>query len=162
MGWRNMYAQEIIKKYPHKKGAELGVLTGENAVSLLNSLPGLEKLYCVDKWGNADRMIEYIKNIKPYQKRVKTLWMRSSEAHVFVENRSLDFVFIDASHAYTSVITDIVCWAPKVKIGGIVSGHDYIDYKAKGEKSTYDVMGAINKVYPNANIRGTIWWVINE
>ncbi len=37
----------------------------------------------------------------------------------------LDFVFIDADHSYEAVLADIEGWRPKVKAGGILSGHDY-------------------------------------
>ena len=155
MGWRDDYAIEVISSHPHKRGAELGVLRGENSVALLKHLPKLEILYCVDHWNNVNGMINYLKNIEPYQKRIKTLWMKTTEAHVFIEDNSLDFIFIDASHMYRSVIADIVCWVPKVKIGGLISGHDYMSTK-------YDVREAVNKIFPRANIRGEIWWLIKQ
>lgn len=34
-------------------------------------------------------------------------------------------VFIDARHDYESVANDIKLWSPKVKIGGVLCGHDY-------------------------------------
>jgi hypothetical protein len=37
----------------------------------------------------------------------------------------LDFVYIDANHEYEHVLEDVRAWAPKVRAGGIVSGHDY-------------------------------------
>lgn len=41
------------------------------------------------------------------------------------EDASIDFVFIDADHVYQSVRNDVLAWLPKVKPGGIISGHDY-------------------------------------
>jgi predicted O-methyltransferase YrrM len=49
----------------------------------------------------------------------------STEAATQFEDRSLDFVFIDASHEYRKVNLDIDAWLPKVKAGGILAGHDY-------------------------------------
>jgi len=44
-------------------------------------------------------------------------------------DRSLDFVFLDADHAKTSVLKDLDAWWPKVKPGGILAGHD-IDWES--------------------------------
>ena len=154
MNWRENYAK-FIGNYPHKCGAEIGVLQGNNAAVLLKTLPDLKMLYCVDHWGDVDNAIKYLESIKPYQNRVKTLWMQSVEAPMFIENESLDFIFIDASHVYRNVITDIVCWTPKIKIGGIISGHDYRSNK-------YNVKGAVDKLFPNANIQGEIWWITKQ
>ncbi len=41
------------------------------------------------------------------------------------EDGTVDFVFIDADHEYDSVVKDIKSWLPKMKKGGIISGHDY-------------------------------------
>jgi hypothetical protein len=37
---------------------------------------------------------------------------------------SLDFVYIDANHAYEYVYADLRAWYPKVRIGGVLAGHD--------------------------------------
>lgn len=37
----------------------------------------------------------------------------------------VDFVFIDGDHAFRSVRRDVAAWWPKVKEGGVISGHDY-------------------------------------
>ena len=36
-------------------------------------------------------------------------------------------MYIDARHDYESVKEDLEHWLPKVKLGGIVAGHDYVD-----------------------------------
>lgn len=38
---------------------------------------------------------------------------------------SVDFCFIDADHAYESVLADLGAWWPKVRPGGTIAGHDY-------------------------------------
>lgn len=38
---------------------------------------------------------------------------------------TLDFAFIDADHSYEACKEDLELWAPKVRAGGIVAGHDY-------------------------------------
>jgi predicted O-methyltransferase YrrM len=41
------------------------------------------------------------------------------------EDDSLDFVFLDGDHRYECVKADIQAWLPKMKVGGILAGHDY-------------------------------------
>jgi hypothetical protein len=53
----------------------------------------------------------------------------SVEAAKAIPDRSLDFVYIDANHRYEYVVADLAAWSPKVKVGGIVSGHDYKKFK---------------------------------
>ena len=57
----------------------------------------------------------------------------SEEASNAVPNEGLDWVYIDADHSYESAKKDISIWMPKVRKGGIVSGHDYIkNYSVSG------------------------------
>lgn len=50
--------------------------------------------------------------------------MSSKEAAATFEDRSIDFLMIDASHKYNDVVADIKAWWPKMKLGGIISGDD--------------------------------------
>jgi predicted O-methyltransferase YrrM len=49
----------------------------------------------------------------------------SVEAANGFEDAALDWVFIDANHTYEAVLADILAWAPKLKDGGLMSGHDF-------------------------------------
>jgi hypothetical protein len=42
----------------------------------------------------------------------------------FADN-SLDFVYLDGNHTYDFVKQDLNAWYNKVKVGGILAGHDY-------------------------------------
>ena len=64
--------------------------------------------------------IKKLNNIEP----IKSISWEASEGF---NNASVDFVFIDADHTYSSVKKDIQSWLPKVKKGGIISGHDYFN-----------------------------------
>ena len=47
-----------------------------------------------------------------------------------VPDQKLDFVFIDADHRFEAVVADIRAWLPKVKVGGVLAGHDWCTYES--------------------------------
>lgn len=48
------------------------------------------------------------------------------EALKFPDN-SLDFVYLDARHDYEGVKEDLHAWWPKLKPGGVMAGHDFVE-----------------------------------
>jgi len=158
-------------------GAEIGVFRGENVISLLTHIPWLKKLYCIDMWKEYDEYNKELKNnfpdtkltleeefnnfkktVAPFSNRVEILRMNSIKAANLIEDDSLDFVFIDGNHEYNSVKNDIMAYIPKIKVKGILSGHDYIRFKGEPEHR-YEVKKAVDEIFPSKNIEGTIWWV---
>lgn len=57
--------------------------------------------------------------------RREVIKRRSPDAAKAFADRSMDFVFIDADHSQEGCEADIKAWAPKVKKGGYLGGHDY-------------------------------------
>jgi predicted O-methyltransferase YrrM len=49
----------------------------------------------------------------------------SRQASFAFDDKTLDFVMIDASHDYEDVYDDIVAWTPKLRPGGMLAGDDY-------------------------------------
>lgn len=120
-------------------GVEVGTFKGEYSKDILQRWNGT--LFMVDVWNHlGDEYIdasnhknfeggvygECIKNIQGYEDRGIMLRTNSKTASSFFEDDSLDFVYIDANHAYEYVKEDLELWYPKVKSGGFVMGHDYI------------------------------------
>ena len=66
----------------------------------------------------------------------------SADAAKTVPDDSLDFVYLDARHDFNGVFEDLSVWWPKLKMGGILAGHDYCD----GERPEGDffVQTAVN------------------
>jgi predicted O-methyltransferase YrrM len=66
---------------------------------------------------------------------------------------SPDLVFIDADHTYEGVSKDIKFWLPKIKKGGMISGHDFF-YP--------DVAQAVQELVPNFQLapQTNIWFAI--
>jgi hypothetical protein len=51
--------------------------------------------------------------------------MTGDEAAELVAKESLNLCFIDANHTYESLKTDLEKWEPKLRLGGVIGGHDY-------------------------------------
>ena len=118
------------------RGAEIGVWTGDFSLLMCQLIPNLH-LTCVDPWlqypnytegKNDQARLDYAYQsacgkMAPYPHTI--LKMTSEEAAPFVPDGSLDFVYIDGNHARAYVELDAKLWYPKVRSGGVFSGHDY-------------------------------------
>lgn len=128
---------ELFREWGFGVGAEIGVFCGVNARTLCEANPHLH-LYAVDPWAVSPGYMEQKNDAKvmeaAYQEaqvrlapyRVTFLRMDSQSAATRVPDGSLDFVYIDGNHTYEAVTRDLQCWVPKVRKGGIVSGHDFL------------------------------------
>jgi cephalosporin hydroxylase len=69
----------------------------------------------------------YNEVVKKYKdkKNVNIVKSKSIDAANRYEDNFFDLVYIDADHSYEAVLQDITYWFPKVKKGGIISGHDF-------------------------------------
>lgn len=154
--------QELYKlfaKLGFIKGCEVGVEKGKNAQTMFECIPNL-KLYAVDPYRQHARLSNQAASYlrlwnDQYLDKVKrqALGRLKDKNAVFIEkfsedaardilDDSLDFVYIDGDHSYDSVMQDIILWGRKVRIGGIISGHDYLyDNNKEGRRAkvTYAV-----------------------
>lgn len=111
----------------------------------------------------------FISNMKELDlwDNISLFCMDSNEAHKFIDDNSVEFIFIDAGHTYEQVKEDLINYIPKVKQGGIICGHDY-------ESTTYDekyinedyvdgkhhgVIKAVNEIIGKVEHEGRMWWV---
>lgn len=126
---------ELFSELGFDRGAEIGVYKGENAEVLCQANPKL-KLYAIDnwtfyplyknfkkQWQHDQYYKEATERLAKYNCEIVKKW--SMDAVKDFEDESLDFVFIDGDHRFEYVTNDIAEWSKKVKIGGIVAGHDF-------------------------------------
>lgn len=133
-------------KRGYKIGAEIGVADGRYSQILCESIPSL-KLYCIDpyevyeSWRTQEYQNNAFKQAKEKLNGHNVCFIRSSsiEASLKILDGELDFVFIDGSHEFDYVMTDIIIWSRKVRKRGIVAGHDYCHFTNSG------VVQAVNK-----------------
>lgn len=125
---------------------EVGSWKGASAAFMAVELENLNKdikFYCVDTWRGSEEhnnksspffeplLIDgsilhvFVENIKPVAHRIVAIQSPSLEAATSFKDDSIKCVFLDAAHDYENVKADIKAWLPKVKKGGVISGHDF-------------------------------------
>jgi len=142
--WHELDYREIV---------EVGTEGGRYAEEICRANPQAH-LTCVDPWLAYDRYEDHVSQPKldgfyaqatqrlaPYN---ATLIRETSlQAVERIQPGSLDAVFIDGNHHFDFVVQDIIAWAPKVRVGGMVAGHDY---KPEGAERTPIPFGVIEAV----------------
>ncbi len=134
-------------------GIEIGSYEGEYAKYLLDNWNG--HLYMVDIWRHLDEneyndisnqvdpietISKVVNNLKGYENRTTLLRTDSKSATEIFKDDFFDFIYIDANHKYKYVLEDLLAWYPKLKVGGIFAGHDYIaDYDENKSDQNGDV-----------------------
>lgn len=103
------------------QGAEIGVKEGWNARQILSHYKG--RVHLIDIWPSPMDIIQTLLNT--WSGDVCLYRTTSARAAGMFHDGELDWCYIDADHTYESVSTDHALWSPKVRAGGIVSGHDY-------------------------------------
>ena len=158
----------LLNDLQFKKGVEIGVYKGKFTCALAKRAPNME-LIGVDAWQvypgykdyeNNDLESEAYKEAlrKTIDKpNVKLLNSWSVDASKKFEDASLDYIFIDANHTYEWVVEDLKAWAPKVREGGIVMGHDYFVMK----KLNFGVIQAVNGWVETHHINHLFRWTDN-
>lgn len=121
-GIKREYLAILFADLQFKKGVEIGVHKAYFSGVLCKMNTELA-LTSVDIWRREEFYCDAIRNVSNFNCRL--IRMTSIKAATLFDNGSLDFVFIDGDHRYLSVKSDIEAWEPKVRIGGVVSGHDY-------------------------------------
>ena len=136
---------------------EIGTWRGKSLAYMLDALKQREKQVAV--WGvdhyegspealNLQQMArlhdihaECQANLSRLEYPFRLIKSRSVPAAEQFADGSLDAVFIDGGHSYEDVSADLKAWAPKVKPGGILAGHDL---------QMSGVMQAVQELVPGA------------
>lgn len=152
-------------------GVEVGVLEGSFSRFMCQTIPGV-RLYSVDSWGIGDKR-EKMRNyhVKMYERAkmklagYNAIMIRECSAiavKVFEDN-SLDFVYIDANHNFLNVLEDVTIWTDKIRLGGIVSGHDYNRLSVKEAVDTYTKKNGYRLEVTGLDDRGRqSWWFVKK
>lgn len=159
------------------EGVEIGVCEGVFAEHNLN-LWKCSKYHMVDPWKRCDgyddcpdlndKIFEeyYQALLKKYKNnnQVNIIRKTSIDAVNDFKDESFDWIYIDAFHTYEHVKQDINLWYPKVKKGGLFSGHDYTSWPgvAQAVDEFFKNIEILNLTPNNPTHWSASWWIIKE
>jgi hypothetical protein len=157
-------------------GVEVGVKQGVFSEVLLDGWRG-RHLISVDPWAetgedyvNLDNVAQDVHDgfyaetrhrLGRFGERSSIWRMTGAEAAARIPHHALDFVYLDARHDRAAVAEDLEAWFPKLRPGGSLAGHDYIDGTfVNGEfgvRSAVDAFCAAHGLRVRATLTDSPW-----
>lgn len=125
---------QILKAEGFKRICEIGVAEGYNASYLAKCDP--DELVMVDTWQTSeyyhfwhqevfDQWHRSVLRLASQHPCMKIMKCDSLDAVKQFDDLHFDFIYVDASHDYTSARANLRAWWPKLRYGGVLAGHDY-------------------------------------
>ena len=180
---KNYHGLEIarlIDNHRVKRFAEVGVMRGRFAKRVLRQIGvTLHEYWGIDQWLelHSDKKAGRDHGHLGYPRRTQATWdeyyfgvcklmtffpclhvlkAKSLEATDLFEDGYFDMVYIDTSHFYEDTLVEVPAWLPKVRPGGIISGHDYLTPTRKHA----GVKKAIDELFPDGvnTLPDMVWW----
>lgn len=154
-GWFNHGPRvlALIETERPKVCVELGSWLGASAVAVARSIRrwgGV--LYCVDTWTGevnqpagtpigapimlsscARHLVEA--GVSPNVRLIPATTVAAADAWA---GPAIDLLYVDADHAYASVLADLHAWVPHVRSGGVILGDDYASPIYPGVQQAWD------------------------
>jgi predicted O-methyltransferase YrrM len=151
----------MVKRFPSGSSfVEVGVYKGSSLSYLIVEMMNSGKCFsitAIDSFVEQDSSVKILyNNLHNFKDKFKVIIGDSADTAKYFDDKSVDFVFIDASHKYKDVKKDILAWIPKIKDGGVLAGHDYPSYPGV-KKAVDEIFGdRFDKNYTNE-----LSWLIN-
>jgi hypothetical protein len=162
-------------------GAEIGVQKGIFSEHLLANWPG--KLHLVDIWAHqesgyvdyanvdSDRQeehyLETLCRVERFGERALVIKEYSVLAADMFKDNELCFVYLDANHSFEGCMEDLEAWFPKVRPGGLIAGHDFIDLEEPGliiqvKKAVTRFVGGRWPIYVSRDSWPSLWYFVKR
>lgn len=120
--------------------------------AVLISQPAITKLYLIDSWEHLDQpgdggypaewhttnWKECHERVEPFKEKAVFLKGMSHTMIKKIPDDSLILAYIDGDHSFAGCFSDLLNVSPKVKSGGVIALHDYLNH-------SYGVNRAVQK-----------------
>jgi predicted O-methyltransferase YrrM len=131
-------------------GCEVGSYLGASS-SFLAAAASLKggHLHCIDTWQSdamaveppEDTFARFLENTHRFRHFISPHRGIAAEISRSMAER-FDILFIDADHSYEGVKSDLDCYVPKLKHGGILAMHDFHNHSAVSQ-AVFDYFGGV-------------------
>lgn len=123
-------------------GVELGVREGGFSKFMLSGWKSCSSYLMVDLWGELSnykddsrasldvqeaRLAEALNNTAPWERKRSVCRNFTVACAHSAPDLSFDWVYVDARHSRRGVLEDLDAWWPKLRFGGLMCGHDFVD-----------------------------------
>jgi len=154
-----MTMAKIVNERMFKRIIEVGVYKGRFCGGLNWVCPHITNYIGIDTWAdfhnpeyleenmakmtNEDWIEAYLECCRSTMvyPQIKLIRANANDVAKIIPNKSVDMVFIDADHSYEAVLNDLKVWTPKVRRGGIMSGHDFIKHHTGVKRAVIEFFG---------------------
>lgn len=175
---RNQFGKYLNNKGLLGLAVEVGTHRADYARILRRDWKG-KCLYCVDPWiipegyepqakclwlsKGGSRELDYKEAVRVAlefnRNTMKLLLMTSLDAIHQFDPGTIDFAYIDGDHRYEHVIQDLIGWWDRIRVGGILAGHDWIQ---PGESHSW--AEGIQQAVQEFKIlyKTTVWLIVEE
>lgn len=122
--------------------AELGVAEGNFSEDILNWPVNFPSVWLVDRWKHMPMMkgdshssqvwhdknkARVLERIEKFGKRAQIVQRSTVDAASIFGDNFFSLVYVDADHSYHGCKADILAWWPKLKEGGVMAFHDFLN-----------------------------------
>lgn len=177
-GWMDncdmIWLFEKAKEMKNANIVEIGCWKGKSTGAIISGLSLDNKISCIDSWigedgvtsgeySEAEKAFEIFKNnISKFNLKPNIIKKSSLDAANDFEEKSVDWIFLDADHSVEGVMRDLSVWKGKIKDGGLLSGHDWQFDTVKNaiKKFGLKVDGYTTEKLKDGRTVGSIWWSI--
>jgi hypothetical protein len=131
---------------------ELGCAYGESTEIFAGYF---KRVYAIDPWAPDPEAMERFDGVVSRHSNIIKLRGYDIEFLDQFDLNSLDTVYVDAEHTYPALRKNIYDWLPKIKVDGVIAGHDYNPVDWPG------VVEAVNEIFgkPDVVFEDTSWLV---
>lgn len=154
MDFEKFYTTISLSLPDYPNIAEIGNADGRSMIFMSEQLSFLHKpvnrFVAIDNcvYGQTEQRNTIIKNIIRSGANIEFMESGSLDASTKFPDNYFDFIFIDSAHTYEMTKAEIRLWYRKLKDGGIMGLHDYLEHA--------EVSQAVDEVVPETVIRESI------